>query len=122
MSVRFYCFLILVDPKPFEPHECGLSCLSDPDYIYNEKRFRGSNPLLIPIMLGWQRELVKHKTGQKRNIFYRAPCGRRLRDLSEVHEWAAKLLMILALGHAAMAVFHQVVRKDGTLTRMLRPG
>lgn len=40
----------------------------------------------------------------------------------EVHEVAANTLMLLALGHAAVAIWHQYVRKDGTLTRMLRPG
>lgn len=43
------------------------------------------------------------------------------RELSDLHEIAAKALMLLALGHAAMAIFHQVVKKDGTLTRMRTP-
>lgn len=42
-------------------------------------------------------------------------------DLSVFHRWMARGLMLLALGHAAMAIFHQVVKKDGTLTRMLKP-
>jgi len=43
------------------------------------------------------------------------------RDLSEFHELSAKALMLLALGHAAMAIWHQVAKKDGTLMRMIRP-
>ena len=43
-----------------------------------------------------------------------------IRDLSPVHMWAGRALMLLALGHAAMAIFHQVVKKDGTLMRMFR--
>lgn len=35
------------------------------------------------------------------------------------HEWGANLILILAAGHAAMALFHQFVRKDGLLRRML---
>lgn len=37
------------------------------------------------------------------------------------HELMANLLIILAAGHAAAALFHQFVLKDGTLRRMVRP-
>lgn len=43
------------------------------------------------------------------------------RDLSDLHEIAAKGLMLAALGHAVMAVWHQFAKKDGTLMRMIRP-
>lgn len=42
-------------------------------------------------------------------------------DLGEVHELAAQALLVVALGHAAMALWHQYGKKDGTLMRMLRP-
>lgn len=45
-----------------------------------------------------------------------------IRDLSPVHEYAAKVLMLLALGHAGMAIWHQFGKKDGTLSRMFRAG
>ena len=45
-----------------------------------------------------------------------------IEDAGEVHELAGNALMIVALGHAAVALWHQYVRRDGTLTRMLRPG
>lgn len=41
-------------------------------------------------------------------------------ETGEIHEVFANLLMLLALGHAALAIYHQVVLKDGTLTRMTR--
>ncbi len=41
-------------------------------------------------------------------------------DVGELHELAANILMIVALGHAAMAIFHQYVLKDGLLRRMMR--
>lgn len=44
-----------------------------------------------------------------------------LQDLGDVHGFAGKALLVVAGGHAAMAIWHQVVRKDGTLMRMLRP-
>ncbi|SMX37303.1 cytochrome b [Octadecabacter ascidiaceicola] len=43
------------------------------------------------------------------------------RNLSGFHEFTAKALMLAALGHAAMAIWHQFGKKDGTLMRMLRP-
>ncbi|MGA0540834.1 cytochrome b [Neotabrizicola sp. VNH66] len=37
------------------------------------------------------------------------------------HQLMANLLVILAAGHALVALWHQFVLKDGTLRRMLRP-
>ena len=45
-----------------------------------------------------------------------------LGDVGEIHEIVGKALMIVALAHAVVAIAHHVVLKDGTLTRMLRPG
>lgn len=39
--------------------------------------------------------------------------------LKEVHEACGTFLLILILGHAAMAVYHHVVKKDDTISRML---
>ena len=44
-------------------------------------------PLLIPIRLGWSRQLTKHKNQGCRIIFYIAPCGRRLRSMEELHTY-----------------------------------
>lgn len=38
-----------------------------------------------------------------------------------VHALAANLLMVLALGHALIALYHQYVVKDRLLLRMMRP-
>eukprot|EP00095_Tigriopus_kingsejongensis_P009519 snap_masked-scaffold561_size136864-processed-gene-0.7 protein:Tk09519 transcript:snap_masked-scaffold561_size136864-processed-gene-0.7-mRNA-1 annotation:"histone-lysine n-" len=72
-------------PKPFVPHKCGSKCLgTNAKYQYEEKQHKIYNPLLIPVILGWQRQLTKHKNSGRRTIFYVAPCGRRLRNLEEV--------------------------------------
>lgn len=42
--------------------------------------------------------------------------------LAEGHGLAGKALMVIFLGHAAMALWHHYVKRDGTLRRMLRPG
>ncbi len=39
---------------------------------------------------------------------------------ADLHVIAVNVLMILALGHAAMAIFHQYVLRDGLLGRMMR--
>jgi cytochrome b561 len=39
----------------------------------------------------------------------------------DLHALAANALVVLAGLHAAMALFHQAVLKDGVLTRMIRP-
>ncbi len=44
-----------------------------------------------------------------------------IRGLSDVHGNLGKAIMVVALGHAAMAIWHQFAKKDGTLMRMLRP-
>lgn len=44
-----------------------------------------------------------------------------LRDLGEIHEIAAQVLMLTVLGHIAMAIWHEAVKKDGTMRRMVRP-
>lgn len=42
-------------------------------------------------------------------------------EMGEVHGLAANLLMLLAFGHAVMALYHQYVVKDRLLLRMMRP-
>ncbi|MFN3281108.1 MAG: cytochrome b [Tabrizicola sp.] len=41
-------------------------------------------------------------------------------ETGEIHGLFANLLMLLALGHATLAIYHQIVLKDGTLSRMTR--
>ena len=62
--------------------------MDDPKYVFDpeklvtkDEKLKHFNPLLIPIILGWKRELTKHKNMGKRSIYYVAPCGRRLRNL-----------------------------------------
>jgi cytochrome b561 len=43
-------------------------------------------------------------------------------DLGDVHGLAANVLMLVVLGHALMALFHQYVLKDGLLRRMMKAG
>ena len=49
-----------------------------------------------------------------------APPDKALRGtIGELHELAANAILFVALGHAAMALFHQYVMGDGLLRRMM---
>jgi cytochrome b561 len=41
-------------------------------------------------------------------------------DVGDVHALAANVLMVVVLGHALMAIYHQYALKDGLLRRMMR--
>ncbi|HOZ33853.1 MAG TPA: cytochrome b/b6 domain-containing protein [Tabrizicola sp.] len=41
-------------------------------------------------------------------------------EVGQIHGLAANLLMLVVLGHALMALYHQYVLKDGLLRRMMR--
>ena len=36
-------------------------------------------------------------------------------NINEAHEWAANMLLLLAAGHAAVALAHQFMWRDGVL-------
>ncbi|XP_040168998.1 histone-lysine N-methyltransferase eggless [Anopheles arabiensis] len=69
-------------PRKFVPHNCGPSCP-----YKGAKNLRSYNLLARPLITGWER----HKTaarGQKKSVvLYRAPCGRRLRNMAELHQY-----------------------------------
>lgn len=46
----------------------------------------------------------------------------RIEAFGDIHGLMANLLMIVAGGHAAAAIYHQYVVKDGLMMRMRRPG
>lgn len=43
-------------------------------------------------------------------------------EVGEIHGLAANILMLVVLGHALMALYHQYVLKDGLLRRMMKAG
>jgi cytochrome b561 len=42
-------------------------------------------------------------------------------DNGDVHGLFANVLLVIALGHALMALYHQFVLKDGLIRRMMKP-
>ena len=78
----------------FSKHQCSTLCIDDHKYTYDEEKqvtkdekLKHFSPLLIPIILGWKRLLTKYKNLGRRSIHYVSPCGRRLRNLEEVHRY-----------------------------------
>ena len=68
----------LMEPQPFTDHDCGPECARL--YSYKASKHKHSNPLRIPLHLGWRREVY---TGDLDDadwvVNYKAPCGRVLR-------------------------------------------
>lgn len=67
--------------KPFMPHECGPACR--PLVSSDLSRY---NPLSKPLLSGWKRKILTTNTRAK-YITYKAPCGRSLRNMYEVHHY-----------------------------------
>ncbi|XP_062512876.1 histone-lysine N-methyltransferase SETDB1-like isoform X3 [Corticium candelabrum] len=68
-------------------HECSVMCRPLRDLPASAQRL--CNPLSIPLMLGWKREIVRRLHPHKTDVFYRtpAPCNRRLRCMGEVADY-----------------------------------
>lgn len=67
-------------PRKFEVHVCGPSCL------YTMTNNLSSYSLLAwPLLRGWERQMASNTKNTKTVVIYRAPCGRRLRNMLEVH-------------------------------------
>ena len=73
------------DRGVFTAHTCSPACVTS--YQYKEEDWKGQNPLLVPLLLGWDRQVTKHSNGGRRRVFYLAPCGRRLSSSEEVHKY-----------------------------------
>ncbi|KAJ8917329.1 hypothetical protein NQ315_002351 [Exocentrus adspersus] len=71
----------IITKRVYKPHTCTAKCK---EYLtHNFSKLRGHNPLSKPLLCGWARMTLKAK-GRK-EIIYKAPCGRLLRNIAEVH-------------------------------------
>ncbi|XP_052864384.1 histone-lysine N-methyltransferase eggless [Anopheles cruzii] len=69
------------EPKRYTPHTCNRSCLYETTYDLRVYSFLGH-----PLLCGWERQLCTIRN-RKSIVVYRAPCGRRLRSMDEVHRY-----------------------------------
>ena len=75
----------VMEHQDFVEHLCDSDCLKQ--YKYIAENHRGSNPLRIPVHLGWRREIVSFSDGECKAVLYVAPCGRKCRNIEEVQEY-----------------------------------
>ncbi|XP_025834178.1 histone-lysine N-methyltransferase eggless isoform X2 [Agrilus planipennis] len=66
---------------PYKCHVCSPRCKRY--VLHNVNKLNSYNPLAKPLLCGWNRLTLKHKG--KREINYKAPCGRFIRTMAELH-------------------------------------
>ncbi|XP_075988630.1 SET domain bifurcated histone lysine methyltransferase eggless [Anticarsia gemmatalis] len=81
--VVYYTPKNAVRPHKFVPHACGPRCKRTD--VLTLRDLRTYNPLAKPLLSGWERQIIRYK-GQK-EVMYRGPCGRRLRNMKELHRY-----------------------------------
>ncbi|KAI5636816.1 SET domain-containing protein [Phthorimaea operculella] len=81
--VVYYTPKNAVKPYKMATHTCGVKCRRTD--VLALKDLRTYNPLAKPLLSGWERQIVRYK-GHK-EVMYRAPCGRRLRNMRELHHY-----------------------------------
>lgn len=82
-KVVYYTAKKHLPPKKFVVHDCDPTCLYEVTYNLSSYSL-----LSKPLLSGWERQICKSKA--KKAVIYRAPCGRRLRDMSELHQYLRK--------------------------------
>ncbi|XP_058451302.1 histone-lysine N-methyltransferase eggless [Malaya genurostris] len=80
-KIVYYTAKKHLPPLKYKPHECNPNCLFK--ITHNLKSY---SPLAKPLLSGWERQLCKTKY-KKVYVVYRAPCGRRLRNMYELHKY-----------------------------------
>ena len=74
---------------PFAPHPCTATCVDELEKIGLKKKIK--NMFLKPLVCGWQRHYaeasVKSNGKVITDVFYIAPCGRRLRNIFDVDRY-----------------------------------
>ncbi|XP_047542630.1 histone-lysine N-methyltransferase SETDB1-B isoform X2 [Vanessa atalanta] len=81
--VVYYTPKNAVKPYKMVPHTCSPKCKRTD--VLALKDLRTYNPLAKPLLSGWERQVVRWK-GQ-RCVLYVSPCGRRTRDVRELHAY-----------------------------------
>uniref|UniRef100_A0A6P7FBF2 Histone-lysine N-methyltransferase eggless n=1 Tax=Diabrotica virgifera virgifera TaxID=50390 RepID=A0A6P7FBF2_DIAVI len=69
--------------RKYKLHTCSHKCREL--QTYDSTKLRGHNPLSKPLLCGWGRLTVKSRG--RREIIYKSPCARLLRNIAEVHTY-----------------------------------
>nr|CAB3265998.1 histone-lysine N-methyltransferase SETDB1-like [Phallusia mammillata] len=72
--------------SPYVPHKCGSRCIAP---FQLRRTFKGTNPLLKPLLFSWTRELsrIPHLHRSTFHVHYRGPCGRACRNMKDVQRY-----------------------------------
>ncbi|XP_070198817.1 histone-lysine N-methyltransferase SETDB1-like [Littorina saxatilis] len=73
--------------KKFVPHSCCPQCVKDVEE--DKEKNVGKNPLLFPLLCGWERQITKMRPTGRKGVIFRTPCGRRLRCIEEIDDFLA---------------------------------
>ncbi|KAJ7373631.1 Histone-lysine N-methyltransferase [Desmophyllum pertusum] len=73
---------VLSKPTVKGPHKCSNVCNSPLSFEAEESVKH--NPRAIPLLLKWKREIAQRHPGNKKTVYYRTPCNKRLRSMLEV--------------------------------------
>ncbi|XP_055917021.1 histone-lysine N-methyltransferase eggless [Eupeodes corollae] len=79
-KVVYYTARKNLPPRNYVPHICNPSC---PFNITHNLSFY--SPLAKPLLSGWERQVFRQKS--KKFIIYRGPCGKRMRNIEELHRY-----------------------------------
>ncbi|KAK0175942.1 hypothetical protein PV328_000131 [Microctonus aethiopoides] len=83
-SIVYYQTQNKIQTRKFIPHKCNKNCIKGISFTPDD--LKGYSPLSIPLLCGWNRQLCKYPKGKKVTL-YQAPCGVRLRNMEEVHNY-----------------------------------
>lgn len=79
-KVVYYTAKKHMPPRKYVRHNCGTGCLYEVRH-----NLSSYSPLAKPLLSGWERKILKNKS--KKMVEYRTPCGRNLRNMSELHRY-----------------------------------
>ncbi|XP_066276703.1 histone-lysine N-methyltransferase SETDB1-like isoform X2 [Branchiostoma lanceolatum] len=76
----------------FCPHQCTPTCVShvrpaNPDQYRGRGAWPHINPLKVPILYQWERYIGKKRPGGTRDVSYRTPCARMLRNVRDISRY-----------------------------------
>lgn len=67
-----------IQAKKYVAHQCNPEC-----NIKSNNNLSSYAPLSKPLLMCWERQIMRQKNNKF--VIYKAPCGRRLRNMSEIH-------------------------------------
>lgn len=81
-KVIYYTAKKHIDVRKYINHECQPSCL-----VVVQHNLGSYSPLSKPLLSGFERQICKTRYNKNKYVVYRSPCGRRLRDMYEMHRY-----------------------------------